>query len=103
MRHDGRQLVITYFAPRFVVFQSIRDNEKLVPRHRMTLDPEARVRSICKDIGVAYVDSITPLRQARKEIRENEDRFAPLYLLFDYAHLDREGHHAVAKGLTDAI
>lgn len=103
MRQDDRQLVITYFAPRFVVFQSIRDNEKLVPRHRMTLNPEAKVRSICKDIGVAYIDSIAPLRQARREIREKEDRFAPLYLLFDYAHLDREGHLAVAKGLADAL
>lgn len=103
VRQDDRQLVITHFAPRFVVFQSIRDNEKLVPRHRMTLNPEAKVRSICKDIGVTYIDSIAPLRQARREIREKEDRFAPLYLLFDYAHLDREGHLAVAKGLADAL
>ena len=95
--------VVLYVPPRFQVFDSLRDNEKLVPTDRLSANPSEELKAVCKRLSVPFVDATDGLRAQREHLRHTEDRFAPLYVLFDYTHLDPDGHEAVANAVRPVV
>ena len=98
---DGHSLSVIYLPNRFMVFDGLFDNEKRVPHNRLTIDPSKRLGTICQSLGLPYLDATQALRQARTRIAKEENRFASMYLEFDFMHLDRDGHKAVARAFTE--
>ncbi|MGD0140943.1 MAG: hypothetical protein ABSD28_18925, partial [Tepidisphaeraceae bacterium] len=43
------------------------------------------------------------VRQLRREIEIRDHRPAPMYIPFDYAHLDRDGHRALAEAFARSL
>lgn len=99
---DGRRLIVTYVPARFTLSETGRDNEKHVPLERITIDPNQRIASICAERGMAFVDIASALREHRHD-RARAGAFAPLYVLFDYVHLNENGLAVVARALADAV
>lgn len=99
---DGRRLTVVYVPPRFMVSESWLDNEKRVPKQNITIDPGDRLQQICQGLGLSYLDATPALIAARHERRQTQDHGDPMYVRFDYTHLDAAGHQAVAKALWTA-
>lgn len=102
VKHDGRSLLVIYLPTRFMVFDHWFDNDKWVPKARLSIDPEKKIEVICQTRGISYMKFTQTLHEKRKKIAEQEHRFAPLYVPFDFMHLDEDGHHAVAEALFAA-
>jgi lysophospholipase L1-like esterase len=86
---------ITYIPSRFTLSDSIVDNEKNVPKQRLTIDPGERLQALAKDVGVSFLD----MKLFLNVDREQNPR-ASRYRQFDYTHLDVHGHDVVARGLA---
>jgi lysophospholipase L1-like esterase len=99
----GAVLVVAFGPSRFDLSDSILDNEKDVPRWRLTIDPSARFELICRQNGIACVDALMALRNEREEIAGTQHRFASLYVPFDYTHFDHDGHAAIAAAMAREI
>ena len=99
---DGVPLVVTFAPARFTVSSSMRDNEKNVPRERLSIAAAERFERICDALDIPHVNALSTLRDAREETAE-QGRFAPLYIPFDYTHLDPEGHAVVADAMLRAV
>jgi len=99
----GSVLVVAYSPTRFDVSDSVFDNEKNVPRGRFTIDPNLRFLRICSELGIPHVDALLAVRQLRREIEIRDHRPAPMYIPFDYAHLDRDGHRALAEAFARSL
>ncbi len=100
---SGGKLVLTYVAPRFLLSDDAWDNQKNMPKERFTIDPVARASEIAARLGVAYIDAREALLRGRERIQLREHRRAPMYIYFDYAHLDEDGHRALARAITAMI
>ena len=100
---EGRSLIVTYIPSRFMIFGSPYDNEKWVPRERISIDPAHRVEAICRTLGLRYIDVTDALANRRGFIAKQQDRVASMYVLFDFTHLDGDGHQAVADRVFDAV
>ena len=74
---------------------SYADNQKRVPVHRFTIDPNDRLRSVCTSLDIEFVNVRPALRRASEA--------AATYVLFDYAHLNEDGHEVVAEALRKRI
>lgn len=94
----GATLVVTYSPPRFAVSDSWRDNEKAMPRHRMSVNPCKRAAALFDQRAIAAVDALAAL-QARREV----GAYDPLYVQFDYTHFNAEGHRVLAEAFAEAI
>lgn len=99
----GKKLYVLYIPPRFMISDSIYDNEKVVPKEKLTINPSARLKVICSKVGAIYIDSIDALRNKREKIQKNENRFEPLYILFDFMHLNETGHQTVSEVVVERI
>lgn len=99
----GAFLIVAYSPTRFDLSNSAFDNEKNVPRDRLTIDPDLRFRQLCEKLHIPCVDALAAIRRRRGEIESAEDRRASMYIPFDYAHLDRDGHYAVAREIADYL
>lgn len=95
---DAR-LVVTYAPTRFATWDSLADNEKAVPRERLTIDAPARFADVAARLDVPAGDLVASLRRAREQSHGHES----LYLLFDYNHFDPQGHEVVAQVMGDLI
>ena len=91
-------LWVTFIPSRFTLSDAASDNEKAVPRRRLTIDPCARTEEACRRLGLRYVDARASLRGARLAAPG-----APLYRQADYTHLDEDGHRAVGEAVARAI
>jgi len=49
------------------------------------------------------VNGLKAIRQRRAEIEAAGGRRASMYIPFDYAHLDHDGHFAVARAMADYL
>jgi len=101
-RRLGIPWTLTYTPTRFMLSPDPADNEKSVPRERLTLDPEAVIARIAAEHALPYV----PLRSALLEARRREraaGRAGELYVPFDFTHLDAVGHEAAAAALAPAV
>ncbi len=94
----GATVIVTATPARFMLSDRAFDNEKFVARERITIDPGKRVRGACAAIGVEYVDALAALRTERASHGD-----APLYIQFDYTHLDEHGHAVVGLALAREI
>lgn len=92
----GVPLVVAYAPPRFALSSGLLDNPKSVPTERFTIDPLERTRAICERLGLPFVPLAPALRAAAEAP-------APIYVLSDYAHLDRAGHAAAADALLAPV
>jgi lysophospholipase L1-like esterase len=99
----GEVLVVAYAPTRFDVSDSVFDNEKNVPRGRFTIDPNLRFLRICAELQIPHLDAMQAVRQQRREIEVRDHRLASMYIPFDYAHLDRDGHHALAEAFARSL
>jgi lysophospholipase L1-like esterase len=99
----GTPLVVAYSPTRFDLSDSVFDNEKKVPRDRFTIDPNLRFLRICAQLQISRIDAPQALRQARRQIEIRDHRWAPMYIPFDYSHLDHDGHHALAEALARSL
>ena len=94
IQRSRAQLVVTHLPARFMLTKQFSDNEKRVPRDHLTINPTHEVESICARLGIEYVDSRAALRGARSVSPKN-----PLYIPFDFTHLNAGGHRAVAHAV----
>lgn len=99
----GAAFVVAWSPSRFTISDRWIDNEKAVPRQRLTIDPAARLRAMCADYGIVYADAPEAIIARREAIQSREGRFAPMYIQADYTHLDAEGHFALATAMAEAI
>ncbi|MGD0766652.1 MAG: SGNH/GDSL hydrolase family protein [Tepidisphaeraceae bacterium] len=99
----GAVLVVAYSPTRFDVSDSVFDNEKNVPRGRFTIDPNLRFLRICSELQIPRIDALQAVRNERREIEIRDHRLASMYIPFDYAHLDRDGHHALAEAFARSL
>jgi lysophospholipase L1-like esterase len=99
----GAKLIVAFSPCRFDMSNSVFDDEKNLPRERLTIDPDKRLRSICQEDGITFVDVPPALRSARARLTEERGHTAPMYIMFDYNHLDHDGHHAVAAAMMPAV
>lgn len=97
VEQSGARFVVTHLPSRFMLTEQPRDNEKRVPRDRLTLDPTAEVAAICQRLGISYVDARAGLLQARGP---DDDE---LYIPFDSTHLNPVGHNAVASAVFERV
>jgi lysophospholipase L1-like esterase len=97
---SGAKLVLTYIAPRFTLTSATWDNQKNMPVERFSIDPLERSRAVADRLGVHYVDSRGALLAERLRIEAAEHRSASMYIYFDYAHLNGDGHRALAQALA---
>jgi len=93
VEQSGARFVVTHLPSRFMLTEQPRDNEKRVPRDRLSRDPTAEVAAICQRLGIPYVDARAGLLQARGESDDD------LYIPFDFMHLNSVGHDAVASAI----
>jgi lysophospholipase L1-like esterase len=91
-------LWVTFIPARFTLSDAASDNEKAVPRARLTIDPCARTAEACRRLGLRYVDARAALRDARRAAPGR-----PLYRQADYTHLDEDGHRAVGEAVARAV
>ncbi len=103
IRTRGKTLLVSYVEPRFLLTGDRRDNEKNVPLERLTIDVAAKVAEISARLGLGIVDATEALRAGRARLDATEHRFAPMYIPFDYAHLDPDGHQALAATLATQV
>ncbi len=103
IKTSGKPLVITYVAPRFTLSTDYRDNEKNVPLERLTIDPLARLNELAAQRGLTVVDASAALLLRRAQVEARPDARAPLYIPFDYAHLDQMGHDALAEAFASRV
>jgi lysophospholipase L1-like esterase len=97
---QGARLVVTYVPPRFTLSDERRDNAKNVPLERLTIDPLARMQAFASAHHLAWIDALGALRSRRAELERAPGVRAPMYIPFDYAHLDQEGHDALAAAIA---
>jgi lysophospholipase L1-like esterase len=100
--HHAR-LIVAMAPSRFELSSSWSDNQKLVPLNRLTVDPTATMGNICQQINVTCIDLLTALKEGRQRIAQRTDRSPPLYILFDYTHLDRDGNGIVAQEMAHVM
>ncbi len=98
----GIPLTITYIPARFMLTSEWRDNQKWIPKWRITMDPAEHIRSICQRRNLYFVDAILELLKTRRS-REEHHLDAALYIPMDYTHLDASGHAAIAKTIALGI
>jgi lysophospholipase L1-like esterase len=101
-RH-GAKLVVGFSPCRFDLSDSLFDNEKNVPLDRMTIDPADRLARLCAAQGIPCIDTLAALRSARRQLAEQRGHEASLYIMFDYNHLDSDGHAAVARAMLPLV
>ncbi len=89
-------LVVTYAPPRFALSDRWTDNLKSVPTERFTIDPIERAAWICAELRIPFVKIDRSLRAALAAGEE-------VFVLGDYTHFDRAGHHIVAEVLASEI
>ncbi len=89
----GARLTVIYSPPRFTLTDEMYNNPKHVDRARLTIDPQQRLRSICEQLNIRFIDPSDALRNAP----------SPVYVLFDYTHFDESGHRAIAALLAESI
>jgi lysophospholipase L1-like esterase len=99
----GTLLVAAYSPTRFDLSDSVFDNEKNVPRDRFSIDPNLRFLRICDELRIRHIDALQAVCQERRQIEIRDHRRAPMYIPFDYAHLDHDGHHALAEALARSL
>ena len=99
----GAKLVVGFSPCRFDLSGLLVDNEKNVPRDRMTIDPAARLRELCAVDKIDCIDVPDALRASRQQLTSARGRFASMYIMFDYNHLNPDGHAAVAAAMADAL
>lgn len=91
------RLYVGYLPVRFMLGNGPGDNEKNVPLHRLSIDPNQRVQEICWRLGVLTVD----LNQALRKAREISGK--TLYNAMDYTHLNPSGHHVIADAIAKRV
>lgn len=89
----GLPMVIAYAPPRFTLDDSVQNNLKFVDRDRLSVNPIERIRSICDELDIPFVDPSDELRAAQ----------SPAYVLSDYTHYSPSGHDALAEAIAKAI
>jgi lysophospholipase L1-like esterase len=102
-RAHGAGLIVAMAPARFELSDSWQDNQKDVPIARFTIDTQATFSGDCRDIDVTSVDLLAALKNGRETIEKQSGRTAPLYILFDYTHLDRDGSGIVADEMARTI
>lgn len=99
LNESGTHFVVIFHPLRFELSDSLMDNEKLIPKDRLVLDASARALQICNDLGIAYIDIAEPLKEYRRV-----NGFAnPLYIPFDYIHLNETGSAIVSQAIGNFI
>jgi hypothetical protein len=93
---------VTALPCRFMLTEDWRDNEKRIPRRRLSIVPTDRVRQICERRGMTYIDAVQALRTAREKAAQGGG-FLPLYRQGDYMHLDQEGHEALGQTIAERV
>ena len=99
----GVKLIAAFSPCRFDLTKTLFDNEKNVPRDRMTIDPAARLRELCGEDEILYIDVPDALRASRQRLSEARGHEASMYIMFDYNHLDDDGHAAVAAAMLPSV
>jgi lysophospholipase L1-like esterase len=97
------QFAIVYIPPRFELSSKSFDNEKAIPTHRMQIDPFKKLDEICKNENIQLINATNDMLLKRQEIVKERGEAAPLYLMFDYLHIDSDGHQAVAGSIVDNL
>jgi hypothetical protein len=92
----GARFWVTTIPCRFMLTSDWSDNEKFVPRERLSVVPSERVERICAGLGIPTIDAVKALREARSASGGS----APLYRQADYVHLDAEGHRALGEAIA---
>ncbi|MCC6578876.1 MAG: hypothetical protein IT440_00410 [Phycisphaeraceae bacterium] len=100
---DGGTLIVGFSPTRFAAWDSLRDNEKWVPRRKLTVDAAANCRRIARQLDVTFIDGEAALRQRRQALESASHRNVPLFICFDFNHLDTEGHGALAKAVLSSL
>jgi lysophospholipase L1-like esterase len=93
-------LVIGFLPPRFMLSDRIGDNLKFVPKNRLRMDAGIRVGEIATDLGVPFVNTTEPLREAGAR---QGPLSPPLYIPGDYTHLSAEGHKVIADAFAEQL
>jgi len=102
-RAHGAALIVAMAPARFELSDSWSDNQKDVPLNRLTINPTAKMAEVCRPIGIPAIDLLAALKQGRMRIAQQTGRTPPLYILFDYTHLDRDGNGIVAQEMARRI
>ncbi len=89
----GLPITIAYAPPRFMLDESVSNNLKFVDRNRLTIDPIERIKQICDELKIPFVDPRDAIRSAT----------SPTYVISDYTHFAPNGHEALARSIADAI
>ncbi len=99
----GARLIVTFVPSRFDLSDSFWDDEKFVPKRRLTIDPTNKLSDLCGGLGISFLDAKSALLEEREQIAEREHRAAAMYVMFDYTHLNRDGHAALAGAMASEI
>lgn len=91
-------VVVTVMPPSFTISEYAWDNEKSVPKDRLSVDFAERTRIYCEERGVPFADLADALREARRE-----QPTVPLYIPMDYSHLSPLGHQVAARAIARSI
>lgn len=96
---DKRGIALVAFAvpARFMLSDDVSDNEKRVPKQRLTIDPNVRMIETCARLGISTVDVESALLKAKAE------GVSPLYRQADYTHFDLRGHEVAADAIASTV
>ena len=99
----GRPFYVTYVPSRFMVFDGVWDNEKHVPKDRVTVEPSEQIRSICEELEIRYVDAFGALRKARQRSLDSADGTEAFFVQFDFTHLNEAGLSVLAEAVAERL
>lgn len=99
LQSAGVRLIVVGIPCRFEVSERRADNERGFELEQVRIWPLERVGALCRALEVEYVDLRPLLRREREAMLAAGHRWDPLYIPFDYTHLNERGHALVAAEL----
>ena len=103
LRERDIDLIVLGLPCRFELSEHAADNERGFELERVRIWPIERVAAICRRAGIPLLDARNVLREERRRMLSGEQSWDPLYIPYDYTHLNDRGHELVARRLLEFL